>query len=543
VTGEHRGYRSAESKSRMRRVVISVGIAGILLQLIVPVVLMLVTMPGMGLLSVRSIDPDRGAWWKGSLWLLETEIGLLGGQSRESRLLRWSGAGDDDLEPMARFDGADPWLLPAPKRLWIVSRDAVGWLGAGGLELTRVAPTSPVTSKPFLWLGRPSLVAETPSGPALFSFEDGAWTNRFPVDLGVLEGAVGVTDIRVTAGDEDSWFFLATPEGLLAGRGLAALAVGDSLLLVTETAVKDDLGLNWAVATAGGEPLVVTARSASGRAELAGYRRAGGTWSRYFAIEIGLPGIVGAFPDDRDPQRLLVACQGFPGSLTVWEVVDGAVLGKTRLGGTPFEAGWLSGWQLANYALGFLVPVLAVLLLAPLLERHRIAAFRFDGREAADEFASLPRRGLAKGIDGLIALLPLGLAAAPLLGSYLDVEQTVGESLQDLGTYFGVVFVWSAFCLLLFSFLESRGGRSPGKRVAGIRVVTVDGGRVPLGRALLRNLLLIADGAFGFLVGIALISLLPRWQRLGDLAAKTLVVRDKRTDSEGQRASGLHSRT
>jgi uncharacterized RDD family membrane protein YckC len=528
VTEAPRGFRDSGSKSRVLRAVIRVGVAGILVQLIVPVALMLATMPGLGLLGVRSIDPDRGAWWKGSLWLVETESGLFGGQSRESRLLRWSGAGNDDLEPMARFDGTDPWLLPGPGRLWIVSRDAVGWLGGHGFELARVAPASPVVSRPFLWQGRPALVGETPSGRSLFTFAERSWRSAGPLDLGDRDGEIGVEDIAVAGGDDGTtpWIVVRSAGGLRAAPGLPPCAGPEGCGGVFETALADDAtGLHWVAAASGDGPLVVTARATSRRAELAGYRRTSGTWSRHFTVEIGLPGKVGAYPDDKNPGRVLVACQGFPGSLTVWDVVDGTVLGKTRLGETPFEAGWLSGWQLANYALSFLVPVLAVLLLAPVLERHRINTFRFDRGEVAAEFASLPRRGTAKAVDGLIVLLPLGPTAAPLLGSYLDVEQTIGESLHDLGTYFVVVFAWSVFCLLLFSFLESRSGRTPGKWMVGIRVVTADGGRVPLGRALLRNLLLVADGAFGFLVGIALIALTPRWQRLGDLVAKTLVVR------------------
>jgi uncharacterized RDD family membrane protein YckC len=527
VTASPPGYRGDDSKSRVRRAVIRVGVIGILVQLVVPVALMCAAAPGMGPLSIRSIDPDRGAWWKGSLWLLETETGLLGSQSRETGLLRWSGSADEALEPMARFDGIDPQLLAAPDRLWIVSRDAVGWLGANGLELARAAPPSPVTSAAFLWRNRPGLVGETPSGPALFSFDDGAWSLAQLLDLEALGPEISAADVCLVevADGGEPWLFVRTAEALLAGRGLSSGAGGDPGATMERAAEGADVNGQWDIAIMEGAPLLVTARSSGPRPQIDGYRRIDGSWIRQFAIEIGLPGIVGVFPDDRDPQRLLVACQGFPGSLTIWEVVDGTVGRATKLGETPFEAGWASGWQIANYALTLLVPLLAVLLLAPTLRRHRVASCRFDDGVTAVELASLPRRGLAKGIDGLIALLPLGLTAAPLLGSYLDVEQTVGESLSSLGIYLGLVFAWSALCLLLFSILESRGGRTLGKRVAGIRVVAADGGRVTLGRALLRNLLLMADGAFGFLVGIALIALTPRWQRLGDLASKTLVVR------------------
>ena len=44
----------------------------------------------------------------------------------------------------------------------------------------------------------------------------------------------------------------------------------------------------------------------------------------------------------------------------------------------------------------------------------------------------------------------------------------------------------------------------------------------------LRNLLTLADGFFSFLVGAMLVALTENWQRLGDLAARTIVVVDER---------------
>ena len=44
----------------------------------------------------------------------------------------------------------------------------------------------------------------------------------------------------------------------------------------------------------------------------------------------------------------------------------------------------------------------------------------------------------------------------------------------------------------------------------------------------MRNLLTFVDGFFNFLVGVLLVALTENWQRLGDLAARTLVVADER---------------
>jgi uncharacterized RDD family membrane protein YckC len=60
----------------------------------------------------------------------------------------------------------------------------------------------------------------------------------------------------------------------------------------------------------------------------------------------------------------------------------------------------------------------------------------------------------------------------------------------------------------------------------GIRVLNEELQPCGVGPTLLRNLLGIIDVAFFGLVGIMCAALTIRWQRLGDLAGRTIVVRD-----------------
>jgi hypothetical protein len=71
-------------------------------------------------------------------------------------------------------------------------------------------------------------------------------------------------------------------------------------------------------------------------------------------------------------------------------------------------------------------------------------------------------------------------------------------------------------------------GRTPGKRMVGIRVVTTDGDSIGFLAAFLRNLLRLIDFLpLMFVVGAASILLTRTNQRVGDIAANTLVVRDR----------------
>jgi uncharacterized RDD family membrane protein YckC len=77
-------------------------------------------------------------------------------------------------------------------------------------------------------------------------------------------------------------------------------------------------------------------------------------------------------------------------------------------------------------------------------------------------------------------------------------------------------------------------GRTPGKRLNGLRVVREDGSPVTFLTSAVRNVLRLIDILPSFyLVGIASILATRRNQRLGDLAAGTLVVRERLARSSG----------
>jgi uncharacterized RDD family membrane protein YckC len=68
-------------------------------------------------------------------------------------------------------------------------------------------------------------------------------------------------------------------------------------------------------------------------------------------------------------------------------------------------------------------------------------------------------------------------------------------------------------------------GQTPGKRLLDLRVLRADGAPVGWSRSAVRSLLAFADFLpFGFAAGLAAMLLGPRFQRLGDLAAGTVVV-------------------
>jgi uncharacterized RDD family membrane protein YckC len=95
--------------------------------------------------------------------------------------------------------------------------------------------------------------------------------------------------------------------------------------------------------------------------------------------------------------------------------------------------------------------------------------------------------------------------------------------------------VWTVSSFVVFTgydiaFEVLNSGRTPGKRLNGLRVVRETGAPVTFTTSAVRNILRVIDILPGtYLVGIAAILATRRNQRLGDLLAGTLVVRERRT--------------
>lgn len=97
--------------------------------------------------------------------------------------------------------------------------------------------------------------------------------------------------------------------------------------------------------------------------------------------------------------------------------------------------------------------------------------------------------------------------------------------------------VWLAYGV----YFEARwNGQTPGKWFAHVRVVKAGGGPCDPVAAGVRNLLAVADSLpAGLLLGAVLILLTPNRQRLGDLAAGTVVVRERHAGAGPESADEL----
>lgn len=146
------------------------------------------------------------------------------------------------------------------------------------------------------------------------------------------------------------------------------------------------------------------------------------------------------------------------------------------------------------------------------------------------ELADLGSRFTAMAVDVAIMVGVLGtlLLSAVLVARHVAGALVPGWGSSTLVAVAGVglfVVQWGYFLL----FEGYREGRTPGKRLMGLRVLHSGGQPLSLRGAVVRNLLRAVDLQPGLtgVVGGACMMLGRQTQRLGDLAADTIVVRDR----------------
>lgn len=144
------------------------------------------------------------------------------------------------------------------------------------------------------------------------------------------------------------------------------------------------------------------------------------------------------------------------------------------------------------------------------------------------DLAGLGARAFAWLIDAL--LIFLAWMTAFFVYSYRGDLLKRWQGLSALGQFLLIVAVLLTGWGWDVAWEVLAGGRTPGKRAMGLRVVRTDGAAVGLAESLARNLLRVVELPLCYAPAILSVGFGRRRQRLGDLVAGTLVVRERRYD-------------
>jgi len=135
------------------------------------------------------------------------------------------------------------------------------------------------------------------------------------------------------------------------------------------------------------------------------------------------------------------------------------------------------------------------------------------------------RRIVAALLD-IIPLAILFLVMAAAIGEFGETVDEEGATTFSVSLDGGPFVLYAVLSYGYFVLLEGLAARTLGKLVMGLKVVKVDGGRADWTAILLRNVLRFIDGLpFLYIVGLITVAVTKKNQRLGDLAAGTLIVR------------------
>ena len=135
------------------------------------------------------------------------------------------------------------------------------------------------------------------------------------------------------------------------------------------------------------------------------------------------------------------------------------------------------------------------------------------------EYVGVGRRLVATIVDVII----IGILFGAISG-ISSIPQGPGQaSFELLGTSNFASFLVS---IIYFAGLEATTGATIGKRLLGLRVVTVDGAPLDWTSSIIRNVLRIVDFLPAFyLLGAIFVWSTEKNQRIGDLGANTVVIR------------------
>jgi uncharacterized RDD family membrane protein YckC len=134
--------------------------------------------------------------------------------------------------------------------------------------------------------------------------------------------------------------------------------------------------------------------------------------------------------------------------------------------------------------------------------------------QSSPAYATAGARVFAFVVDGflsaIVAIVIFLIGAATQSDGFMLV-MSVAAAVASFGYFIG---------------FEATSGATPGKRLLGIKVVKDDGSPMDWGAAIIRNVLRVVDYLpFSYLLGFCLIVFQSRKQRIGDMAAGTLVVK------------------
>jgi uncharacterized RDD family membrane protein YckC len=511
---------------------------------------------------LENLHAESASVWRGDLWYVASEIagGFEGPGNRENnQLVRLTAQGPTKVFTLA--SGA-AWLLSQGDTLWIFASDGVSKYDGKTAAQLPVKQLSESASQPFLLDGLPAAVQEEAGARRVVALEDGQWVEKARLHFGDAKDAPTADRIKVLEIGDQPYVFCPKGDTLYCHEGLP----GKDARFPADWETVGPAAEWWAVAANEGRPEAFTVKTAEDRpsAEIVGFLRDGGaessaghaapvsagqggpnappaaSWKQAFSRVSPLPlRTLGAATDAGDGCR--VVYQALPWTVNVVQLEGAKVISARRYGDIRPAERASTLLEVLRWAASGALSVALAIALSGWMKAYRTDGFSLPAPSAASpapsvgpaQGASLTRRALALLVDAALVLGPLAAGMLGMLWILPEIEdrpEVRGVVYLEILLYGGALWALAAF--LIFCYALGRWGRTPGKWVMGIRALGMDFSPCGFWRALLRSLLLIVDGLpfmngwLNFSFGALVIACTANRQRMGDMAARTIVVRE-----------------
>ena len=132
------GYLSEDHKRKFTLTAGILGAAFFIMQFILPPMFMFAIMPGMMFFGdswMKEAEPQRGTFWKGSIWYAETSFFTRSSPQGRTALKELNLDSEGGPETIALLPIENPWLLAGSERLWIISSSVIGFFRNGEINI------------------------------------------------------------------------------------------------------------------------------------------------------------------------------------------------------------------------------------------------------------------------------------------------------------------------------------------------------------------------------------------------------------------------
>ncbi len=530
------GYISEEAK---RKFTLTAGILGgvfFILQFVLP---FMAFIPAIKLPETIKEGPlfnfKPPVYFNKKVWFIKVSIDKKNNNGSISELWYISESEPDKPVKYKGFNRIWEELVSDENGLWLISKDAAAILTIDGEYREYISEKNIANiNNSFILNGRPAIVNYNKGMFIIKRFGDNGWEriNEFEIiNPDRPDYCPKCLTIKVLNINEQLHLFTEIDDTIYYREGFPKGEEDDIKNNWEKVAVvKDD----WHIVNIAGKLAIFYWETNGFRSVFTGLIREGDKWSKFFSVDTkNVFGFYYSVIGSNALKEPLFFYIHFPAEI---KIVKASEIGresskKFSFFKSMFPKYLFPGFFVFIQLIPYILQIVLALILTIMMKKYRVSNYNYGSKSA--HFATIWKRAWSQIIDIIIYLIPL----LAIMGEYISKTFFSGEFPDSLEFFKDVLLVflyssiWSVIYLLLFSYTEGKYGYTPGKWLLRIKVVGEDLLVCGFKRAFVRNLLKLVDGFFSFLVGILLAALSEKWQRLGDMAAHTIVINVKKRES------------